>query len=130
MLNWDQIVEMQKSVISIGGHTVTHPVLTKLKDSELEYELRESKIVLEEKLNTEIYSMSYPNGNADAFNKKVIEAVKNENYKIAFTYISANNPLPISDRYCIKRLHIEHYTSRSYFKISPLFTCNIWGILI
>ena len=121
MLDWKQIIEMQDSFISFGSHTVTHPILSKLTNEELEYELIQSKQSIELNLEQEINSISYPNGNEDSYNKLVISKAKEYGYKIGFTYIPGNNPLPIRDNFTVKRLHIENYTGNNYFKFLLCF---------
>ncbi len=117
MLNWEQIKEMSDSIIDIGSHTVTHSILTKLTDEKIYYELSESKEILEKELGVEIASISYPNGNEDAYNETVINNLNKLNYKIAFTYIAGNNPLPIANKLAIKRLHVENYINKNYFNM-------------
>lgn len=120
MLSWQQIKEMSNSIISIGSHTVSHPVLTKLNSKELEYELSESKRILEEKLGCPVNSISYPNGNSDSFNDDVISKLKEIGYKVAFTYLSGCNYLPSENRFTLNRLHVEEYTKIQKFKFMCL----------
>ncbi|MGB9334356.1 MAG: polysaccharide deacetylase family protein [Candidatus Acidiferrales bacterium] len=62
MLNWSQVKEMQKAGISFGAHTMTHPVLSRLALPEAERELRESKHLLEDRLQTPVLDFAYPFG--------------------------------------------------------------------
>ena len=57
----------------IGGHSVNHKVLTELSDDELDYEISESKKLLEEITGKRIISFCYPLGK---YNKKTIAKVK------------------------------------------------------
>ncbi len=63
-LNWNKAAEMQNNNIEIGSHTASHPILTNVPDDVLKYELRKSKLVLEEKLQKKSLHFCYPNGNA------------------------------------------------------------------
>ena len=65
-----------------GSHSLTHVDLTKLGESELEREIKESKEILEEKLNETIEGFAYPYG---FFNERVIRAVRNAGYRWAVT---------------------------------------------
>jgi peptidoglycan/xylan/chitin deacetylase (PgdA/CDA1 family) len=49
-------------LIQIGSHTVTHPILLGLSESERRYEVEESKRVLEEIIAKPVLGFSYPNG--------------------------------------------------------------------
>lgn len=64
MLNWTQVREMQKAGISFGAHTMTHPVLSRLPLPEAERELRDSKQLIENHLQTPALDFAYPFGHA------------------------------------------------------------------
>lgn len=49
-LNWDQVRALHGAGITFGSHTVSHPQLHDLSWDEIEYELRESKSVIESQL--------------------------------------------------------------------------------
>jgi peptidoglycan/xylan/chitin deacetylase (PgdA/CDA1 family) len=60
-LSWSQLSEMCSSrLCSIGSHTVSHPVLTKIPENRLDYEIVGSKNILERNLNIPIEHFSYP----------------------------------------------------------------------
>ena len=60
LMSWEQIRECCKQGIEIGSHSHTHRVLVDLSSDDLAAELCNSKVLLEEKLNTEITSFAYP----------------------------------------------------------------------
>jgi peptidoglycan/xylan/chitin deacetylase (PgdA/CDA1 family) len=49
--------------VTISAHTANHYVLSSISDEEVRYELRESKRVLEAKLEKQIDHFAYPFGN-------------------------------------------------------------------
>ena len=53
-ITWAQAREMEASGVEIGSHTVSHSILTNVKDERLLYELVESKARLEEMLKHEV----------------------------------------------------------------------------
>jgi peptidoglycan/xylan/chitin deacetylase (PgdA/CDA1 family) len=59
-MNWQQIRELRKLKITFGSHTVTHPELYSLTDSEIEAELSVSKTTLESNLGCNIEHFAYP----------------------------------------------------------------------
>ena len=59
-LTWSQVSELSDQGISFGSHTVTHPELISLRDEDLEYEIKQSKETIEEKLGKSIDTFSYP----------------------------------------------------------------------
>ncbi|MEO0137543.1 MAG: polysaccharide deacetylase family protein [candidate division WOR-3 bacterium] len=79
-LNWRQIMEMKENGIAFGSHTMSHPDLTKLSAANLEYELSESKRILEKYLGP-IDFISYP---FNRVNQRVIKKVREIGYKFGF----------------------------------------------
>lgn len=70
------------SNVTIGSHTVTHPILTRCTDEDVVREATESKATLEAWLGREITAFAYPNG---SFGRREVEAVRKAGYKLAFT---------------------------------------------
>ena len=66
----------------IGGHTITHPHLTKIPLSLAESEIAQSKAYLEELLQREVTAFCYPYGD---FNDRVKNLVKKHGYRLART---------------------------------------------
>ncbi|MBC7900708.1 MAG: polysaccharide deacetylase family protein [Saprospiraceae bacterium] len=81
-ITWDQAKEMDKNGLNIESHTVTHPILTNVDETRLNFELRESKLKLEGELQRGINAFCYPAGAVD---KKVWQAAKQNGYEGAVT---------------------------------------------
>jgi len=81
-MNWGQIRELKEAEMIIGSHGMTHRILEGLSDEDIDYELRESKEILEEKLKAKVEYLSIPRGFA---NKNVNEKAKKAGYKSVFT---------------------------------------------
>lgn len=62
----------------IESHTMTHPFLTHLSDSQLRYQLVESKSLLEQRYGIQINFLAYPSGD---YNERVAEAVQAAGYR-------------------------------------------------
>ena len=61
-VTWNQLKEMQSSGMSIQSHTVTHRALGDMAESDVRFELEESKRIIEERLNSEVNHLSLPHG--------------------------------------------------------------------
>jgi peptidoglycan-N-acetylglucosamine deacetylase len=72
--------ELSKAGFEIGGHTVTHPILTDLDPSSLNREVVECKASLEAILSREVSSFAYPKGR---FNANVVAQVKKAGFRCA-----------------------------------------------
>ena len=81
MMNWDDLLSFDPSLITIGSHTLSHPILTTLSASETEHELIESRQFLERKLQREVNFFCYPNGSYDARAYKIAQ----KTYRAAVT---------------------------------------------
>jgi len=106
-MNWEQIRQLRDAGMVIGSHGMTHRILTELNDAELDYELSESKKILEQKLGAGVEYLSIPRGFT---NKNVIEKVKKVGYKAVFT----SNPKD-SDGYKRGRIPVKSNWSIEYF---------------
>ncbi len=98
-LSWDDVRQLHESGVTIGAHTVHHPLLTSLPDEACYYEMGESKQRLEEELQTPVCFFSYPYGHRDSFNKKVTKQVKKCGFQYAFTLVDGekfSSPFTIS----------------------------------
>lgn len=102
MLTWAQIREMHNAGISIGSHTVTHPILSRLPDDQLKRELQDSQKELRERLGSEVVTFAYPNGKAADFTEAVKAAVKACGYRCAVTTQPGTNR-PQEDPFQLRR---------------------------
>jgi peptidoglycan/xylan/chitin deacetylase (PgdA/CDA1 family) len=59
-LTWSEIQELQSLGMQFGSHTVSHPQLHDLEDSQVEREVAESKDAMEQRLGRGVESFAYP----------------------------------------------------------------------
>lgn len=82
-MTWDEIREMDTSGMTIGGHTRTHPYLTKITDPvALTKEISGGKQVIEDHLGHSIDTFAYPFG---LYNATTTREVRGAGYHIART---------------------------------------------
>lgn len=81
MMNWEDLLSLDPGLITIGSHTLSHPILTTLTAEEIEQELQESRHCLEQRLQRPVEFFCYPNGSYDA---RAYKAVK-KTYRAAVT---------------------------------------------
>lgn len=63
LADWDELARLDPRVITIGSHSMSHPILTSLTPDETDAELRESRELLETRLQQSVTLFCYPNGN-------------------------------------------------------------------
>jgi len=74
-LTWNQLREMDAAGVEIGSHTVTHPILNRVTNPQLECELSDSRERLESELDRKVDLFCYPNGDSSPeIERKVAEA--------------------------------------------------------
>jgi len=84
MLTWDEAKELQQNGISVGAHTVSHPVLTTLPRDEARAEIAFSRRSIEEHLQAECRLFAYPYG---AFNPDTARLVRESGFSAAVTTV-------------------------------------------
>ena len=95
-ITWDELKEMAAAGMDIESHTMTHPFLTKKRLEEdhqaylkrLDHELRDSRLLIEEKLGRRVMLLAYPYG---WFNTIVEERAVQAGYTGIFTVNWGNN---------------------------------------
>jgi len=65
LMDWNDIRSLDPELITIGSHTVTHPILSTLNEREIDFEIGESRRQLEDKLSRPVRYFCYPNGSRD-----------------------------------------------------------------
>lgn len=66
LADWKALRSLDPAVITIGSHTLTHPILPGTSGEELECEVRDSRRQLESGLQRPVDIFAYPNGDLDA----------------------------------------------------------------
>ena len=117
-MSWDQIKELSENGMSIGSHTLNHNILSKMSDSEQKFEIETSKSEIENKIESEIYSISYPVGGKTAFNSTTKKLVQEAGYKLGFNFINGFYTKIPSDNFDLSR--IELASSKSLYKAQSL----------
>lgn len=81
IMSWDELRSLDRDLITIGSHTLSHPILTTLSADEIESEILESRRCLEQQLQQNIDFFCYPNG---AYDKRAYQLVQ-KTYRGAVT---------------------------------------------
>lgn len=63
LATWKELKSLDPRVVTIGSHTMTHPILTSLTAEQTDAEMRESRSALENRLERPVSLFCYPNGN-------------------------------------------------------------------
>jgi peptidoglycan/xylan/chitin deacetylase (PgdA/CDA1 family) len=66
LASWEDLRRLDPRVVTIGSHTLTHPILPSLSPAELELEMSQSRRALEGRLDRQVDLFAYPNGDVSA----------------------------------------------------------------
>lgn len=107
-LTWEQITELSKDPLcTIGSHTMSHCRLTITDNKSLQYELGESKVILEQHIAKPVEHLSYPYGWIGDVSEEAIAYAKKEGYKTALRSFGGPVRKQDTDLYNIKRIQVN-----------------------
>lgn len=93
--------------IDVGSHTCTHAIVSRMQESQMEFELAESRRLVEYATGRPCHLFSYPNGGPSDFNARTRRAVMNAGYHGAVTTIKTG-VAAAQDRFEIPRCTLTH----------------------
>lgn len=107
-LTWEQIAELSKDPLcTIGSHTMTHCRLTITDIASLQYELGESKSLLEQHVCKPVEHLSYPYGWKTDVSAEAIAFAQQIGYKTALRSFGGPAREKDDDFYQLKRIMIH-----------------------
>jgi peptidoglycan/xylan/chitin deacetylase (PgdA/CDA1 family) len=113
---WQTLCELSAHGVEIGSHSVSHPHLPELSDSELRHELVDSREEIEARVGRPCRFLAYPYGDNDA---RVRTAARRAGYVAAYALRAG---WPGADPVALPRVDIYRRDGLSRFlaKVSPL----------
>jgi peptidoglycan/xylan/chitin deacetylase (PgdA/CDA1 family) len=84
-MSWDDVRGLCAAGFDLGSHGVTHAILSKVTPEKLNWELCESRAVIEAQTGVRCKAMAYPNGRSCDITANVLAATANAGYEFAFT---------------------------------------------
>jgi peptidoglycan/xylan/chitin deacetylase (PgdA/CDA1 family) len=81
MLEWKEIKEMSRNMISFQAHTLSHPTLSKMPLEKAVFEIRESKRIIEKQLGTRVKHFAVPNGKDKDFIEELRDYCRNGGFE-------------------------------------------------
>jgi peptidoglycan/xylan/chitin deacetylase (PgdA/CDA1 family) len=115
-MEWSEVRHLADNEMEFGAHTVTHPLLSGIRDTqELIQEIAESKRRMEEELRRPVLHFCYPYGYWDDFNDQTIKVVEACQFHTAVTAEYGLN-YRASNPFKLRRISVEPTTSLWYFQ--------------
>jgi len=86
-LTWEQVRAMKSVGMTIGAHTRTHPILTKISTKQAETQIRDSKSKIESEIGFQVETFAYPNGHVTDYNENIQQQLSRLGFLSAFTLL-------------------------------------------
>jgi peptidoglycan/xylan/chitin deacetylase (PgdA/CDA1 family) len=88
MLSWQEVREMMEHDVTIGAHTVSHPILSQISSADAESEISNSKTQIEKRIGQRVGHFALPNGGMKDFSPDVIRHIQNAGFSSNVTTLS------------------------------------------
>ena len=108
--------------MTIGAHSLSHPILSRAPDDLAWREISESRSVLEKVLGPTVWAFGYPFGNAATVTRRDLRLAEQAGFRCAFMNAGGGFGARI-DRFAVPRVHVTADMSLSEFEahISGLY---------
>ena len=122
-LTWQQVQAMTHHQITFGSHTHTHAIMATLDEERANFELAESRRLIEERLGTPCRLFSYPNGTTADFGPREQRLLQWHGYSAAVSQIDGFNDAS-TDLTALRRINVGRSGHLSIFiaKISGIWS--------
>jgi len=115
-LTWDEVREMARAGIEFGGHTRTHPILSRVDSiDQLDAEIAGCKARIEAELQSSVHHFCYPNGRLEDVNPEVIQATRRAGYRSAVSTVVGLNRSG-ADPFLLRRLGVNPDVPMAWFE--------------
>ena len=112
MLNLAELKELRRAGVTIGAHTMSHPMLSQMSPENAFEEMARSRTRLEDALGEPVWALAYPFGNQDAVSDRDRELASRAGFKCAFMNVEG---LLAENRFSIPRVHVSLTMSLAEF---------------
>jgi peptidoglycan/xylan/chitin deacetylase (PgdA/CDA1 family) len=110
MLSWDEVQKLAAHpLVTLGVHTVNHPVLSRLTPEEVVCELQQSRERLQSKIGVRLEYFAYPMGQSAYASYREFQITEQCQFKAAFTAGPSEKLSEGSERlFQIPRIPVDH----------------------
>jgi peptidoglycan/xylan/chitin deacetylase (PgdA/CDA1 family) len=117
MLSWSEIEALTQAGIEIGGHTRSHPDLTKIPSKQAREEIAGSKVDLEGRFDIAVHVFSYPFGKYNEY----VQALVQESGFLGACSSNTGLNTPITPLFALRRVEIHGTASLINFALAVCF---------
>jgi peptidoglycan/xylan/chitin deacetylase (PgdA/CDA1 family) len=106
-VSWDALRSLDSTLIEVGAHTLTHPILSKISRKQAEEEIAQSKVRIEGMLDRQVIAFAYPNGLVGDYGEREKKLLKKHGYRFAVTCNGGFNTLD-QDPFELMRVPVQY----------------------
>jgi peptidoglycan/xylan/chitin deacetylase (PgdA/CDA1 family) len=104
LMNLEDLRSLLDSRMSIGAHTLSHPVLSSCDENVAWNEIAKCKQLLEASLKTDIWAMSYPFGDPQSVGARERQMARDAGFECAF--LNCEGCISENMRFALPRVHM------------------------
>ena len=113
LMDWGDLRRMDPALITIGSHTLTHPMVDSLTPDQAEHEISGSRALLETRLGRPVHHFCYPNGRVGP----VAEEFVRKSYLTAVTTCETQLADGLVDRHLLPRVSAARNPEHMWWKL-------------
>jgi peptidoglycan/xylan/chitin deacetylase (PgdA/CDA1 family) len=110
-MTWDHARAMLAAGMSIGGHTIDHPILARLDPEAQRAQIEGCRARLRDELGIPMRWFSYPNGDPGSYDATTRAALEDAGVELSFTFEGSRPSLEALDPYAVTRSTVTPMTS-------------------
>ena len=115
MLTLPELRELANSGMSIGSHTLSHPMLSRQSAEGSWAEISESRIALQDSLHRQVWALAYPFGDRDSVGDRELKMAQRAGFACAFLNIESDVDTEES-LFALPRIHVSARMGLSEFE--------------
>jgi peptidoglycan/xylan/chitin deacetylase (PgdA/CDA1 family) len=115
-MSWDMARAMRAGGMTIGGHTVSHPILARLSAQQQLAEIAGCRDRIAKELGEAPRLFAYPVGKPGTFNAETRAALHAAGFAYAFSFYGGHQPFDPLDPYDIRRTFVDWKTTLPWFE--------------
>jgi len=105
LLTRSQLIQLQDAGMTIGAHTMTHPILSRQPLALARHEIAGSRAALERVLDRPLWAFAYPFGDSSAVDVQAMTIAREAGFEAAFLNYGGGFA-PHFDHFAIPRVHV------------------------
>jgi peptidoglycan/xylan/chitin deacetylase (PgdA/CDA1 family) len=106
LVNGSELRQLAAEGMTVGAHTMSHPLLARMSAELAAQEIRECKLSLEAHLQQEVWALAYPFGDEGSAGAREMKMAEGAGYDCAFMNHGGGVMRRTSPRYALPRAHV------------------------